>query len=51
MRNETLPSTDYRTGKTYTPPMYKDAIHAIDLRQIKTGGDHFRPAQLRPPHF
>ena len=41
MPNETLTITDNRTGKTYTLPIYKDAIRAIDLRQIKTGPDHF----------
>jgi citrate synthase len=41
MPNETLTITDNRTGKTYTLPIYKDAIRAIDLRQIKTGADDF----------
>jgi citrate synthase len=41
MPNETLTVTDNRTGKTYTLPLYKDAIRAIDLRQIKTGPDDF----------
>ena len=41
MSNETLTVTDNRTGKTYTLPIYKDAIRAIDLRQIKTGPDDF----------
>jgi len=39
--NETLTITDNRTGKTYTLPLYKDAVRAIDLRQIKTGPDDF----------
>jgi len=41
MPNETLTITDNRTGKTYTLPLYKDAVRAIDLRQIKTGPDDF----------
>jgi len=41
MPNETLTITDNRTGKTYTLPICKDAIRAIDLRQIKTGPDDF----------
>jgi citrate synthase len=41
MPNETLTITDNRTGKTYTLPIDKDAIRAIDLRQIKTGPDDF----------
>ena len=30
MPNETLTITDNRTGTTYTLPIYKDAIRAID---------------------
>jgi len=41
MPNETLTITDNRTGNTYTLPIYKDAIRAIDLRQIKTGPEDF----------
>ena len=41
MPNETLTITDNRTGKTYTLPIYKDAIRAMDLRQIKTGPEDF----------
>jgi citrate synthase len=41
MPNETLTITDNRTGKTYTLPISKDAIRAIDLRQIKTGPEDF----------
>jgi len=41
MPNETLTITDNRTGKTYTLPIYRDAIRAIDLRQIKTGPEDF----------
>ncbi|HUE20167.1 MAG TPA: citrate synthase [Bryobacteraceae bacterium] len=41
MADDTLTITDNRTGKTYTLPLYNDAIRAIDLRQIKTGPDDF----------
>jgi len=41
MPNETLTITDNRTGNTYTLPISKGAIRAIDLRQIKTGPDDF----------
>jgi len=41
MPNETLTITDNRTGTIYTLPIYKDAIRAIDLRQIKTGPEDF----------
>jgi len=41
MPNQTLTVTDNRNGKTYTLPIEKDAIRAIDLRQIKTGPDDF----------
>ena len=41
MQNETLTITDNRTGKTYTLPLYKGAVRAIDLRQIKTGPEDF----------
>ena len=41
MPNETLTITDNRTGKTYTLPIEKNAIRAIDLRQIKTGPEDF----------
>jgi len=41
MPNETLTITDNRTGKTYTVPVYKDSIRALDLRQIKVAADDF----------
>ncbi|MGA2136830.1 MAG: citrate synthase [Bryobacteraceae bacterium] len=41
MPEETLTITDNRTGKTYTVPVYKDSIRALDLRQIKTSADDF----------
>jgi citrate synthase len=37
----TLTITDDRTGKSYLVPIFKDAIRAIDLRQIKTNPDDF----------
>ena len=39
--NNTLTVTDNRTARTYTLPLYNDAVRAIDLRQIKTGPDDF----------
>ena len=41
MSKETLRITDERNGKTYTAPIEKGAVRAIDLRQIKTGPDDF----------
>ena len=41
MDNETLTITDNRTNTTYTIPIYRDTIRAMDLRQIKTGPDDF----------
>jgi citrate synthase len=41
MPNDTLTITDNRTGKTYTLPIYNDAVRAIDLRQIKTDPEDF----------
>src|SRR5256885_3136848 len=37
----TLTVTDNRTNKTYTIPVYKGTIRAMDLRQIKTSSDDF----------
>jgi citrate synthase len=39
--NETLTITDNRTQKTYTVPIYRGTVRAMDLRQIKTGPDDF----------
>ncbi len=36
-----LSITDNRTGKIYEVPIKDGAIHATDLRQIKTGTDDF----------
>ena len=41
MENETLTVIDNRTNKSYTIPLYKGTVRAIDLRQIKTGPDDF----------
>jgi citrate synthase len=41
LKAETLTVTDNRTGKTYELPIADGAIRAMDLRQIKTGGDDF----------
>ena len=41
MDPETLTITDNRTNQTYTVPIYKGTVRAMDLRQIKTGPDDF----------
>jgi citrate synthase len=41
MDNETLTITDNRTNQTYTVPIYRGSIRAVDLRQIKTGPSDF----------
>jgi citrate synthase len=41
MSEEALTITDNRTGKTYTLPIEKGTVRAMDLRQIKTGTDDF----------
>ena len=41
MDNETLTITDNRTQKTYTVPIYRGTVRAMDLRQIKTAPDDF----------
>jgi citrate synthase len=41
MPQETLTVTDNRTGQTYTLPIEKGTIRAMDLRKIKTGADDF----------
>jgi citrate synthase len=41
MANETLTITDNRTGKSYTLPISKETVKAIDLRQIKAGAEDF----------
>src|SRR5437763_9293017 len=39
--NETLTITDNRTNQTYTIPIYRGTVRAMDLRQIKTDADDF----------
>src|SRR5712672_2693811 len=39
--NDTLTITDNRTQQTYTIPIYRGTVRAMDLRQIKTGPDDF----------
>ena len=41
MSERTLTITDNRTGKTYTLPIEKGTVRAMDLRRIKTGADDF----------
>src|SRR5437667_5356553 len=41
MSKDSLTVTDNRTGKSYELPVENGTIRAIDLRQIKTGGDDF----------
>jgi len=41
MENETLTITDNRTNLTYTLPIHRGTIRAMDLRQIKAGPDDF----------
>ena len=41
MANETITIVDNRTNQSYTLPIYRGTIRAMDLRQIKTGPDDF----------
>jgi citrate synthase len=41
MAKDSLSITDNRTGKTYEVPIWEGTIKAMDLRQIKTGGEDF----------
>jgi len=41
MDNETLTITDNRTQQSYTIPIYRGTIRAMDLRQIKAGPEDF----------
>ena len=41
MPDEALSITDKRTQATYEIPLFKGAVRAMDLRQIKTGPDDF----------
>src|SRR5881397_2243320 len=41
MSEQTLTTTDNRTGKSYTLPIEDGTVRAMDLRQIKTDADDF----------
>jgi citrate synthase len=41
MSEQTLTTTDNRTGKSYTLPIENGTVRAMDLRQIKTDADDF----------
>jgi citrate synthase len=41
MENEVFTIVDKRTEATYDLPLYKGAVRAMDLRQIKTGPEDF----------
>ena len=41
MSEQTLTINDNRTGKSYSLPIEKGTVRAMDLRQIKTGPDDF----------
>ncbi len=41
MSEPTLTVTDNRTGRPYTIPLFKGAVRAMDLRQIKTSPEDF----------
>src|SRR5207244_7068734 len=41
MSEQSLTTTDNRTGKSYTLPIENGTVRAIDLRQIKTDADDF----------
>ena len=41
MDNETLTITDNRTQKSYTVPIFRGTVRAMDLRQIKTSPEDF----------
>ncbi len=41
MENEVLSIVDRRTKATYDLPLYRGAVRAMDLRQIKTGPEDF----------
>ena len=41
MDNQTLTITDNRTNQTYTLPIHRGTIPAMDLRQIKAGPEDF----------
>src|SRR5438132_12103014 len=41
MSEQSLTTTDNRTGKSYTLPIENGTVRAMDLRQIKTDADDF----------
>jgi citrate synthase len=41
MSEQTLTTTDNRTGKSYTLPIENGTVRAMDLRKIKTDDDDF----------
>src|SRR5215468_8426368 len=41
MDKETLTITDNRTNETYTVPIYRGTVRAMDLRQIKESPEDF----------
>ena len=41
MSGQTLTITDNRTGKSYSLPIEKGTVRAMDVRQIKTDADDF----------
>jgi citrate synthase len=41
MDDQTLTITDNRTKQTYTIPIWRGTVRAMDLRQIKTGAEDF----------
>ncbi len=48
MADETFTIQDHRTGKSYDTPLFKGAIRAMDLRQIKTDPEDFGTMSYDP---
>ena len=48
MKDGTLSITDNRTSKTYTIPIAKGNISALDLRSIKVSDDEFGMMSFDP---
>src|ERR1700683_377977 len=51
MDNETLTITDNRTKQSYTVPIYRNTIRAVDLRQIKSGPEDQHGIMTYDPAF
>jgi citrate synthase len=51
MDNETLTITDNRTQKSYTIPIWRGTIRAMDLRQIKTSAEDFGVMSYDPAYL